>query len=153
MFRMKRKPESLAFFIQKYYELLNLTCGNGNINYKKNSFYVRGWLRPTSSSRYYDVEVQYKRDGFPSIWVYGILSDNIKAKEIPHKYSYDLHKNKVNLCLYRNKYHEYNRKALPSKNIVPWICEWLYFYELYLITDVWYGNGEHPRKGRIKENV
>lgn len=31
-----------------------------------------------------------------------------------------------------------------ANTIVPWLAEWLEFYEGWLVTGIWYGGGEHP---------
>jgi hypothetical protein len=32
-----------------------------------------------------------------------------------------------------------------ATTIVPWLSEWLYFYEAWRVTGEWFGGGEHPR--------
>lgn len=149
--RIKTKPESYALFRRKYSELCKLKNSQGKI--VKRSFKVKVKIRPTSSSDEYLVEFDYKCDGYPIVWVYGLLSKQKVPTEIPHKYFCDSVKDKVEICLYRQKYREYNKEILFSKNVIPWTCEWLHFYELYLITGIWYGNGEHPNGPRKRDYV
>lgn len=33
---------------------------------------------------------------------------------------------------------------LISETIVPWASEWLFYFELWLVTKEWMGGGEHP---------
>jgi hypothetical protein len=35
---------------------------------------------------------------------------------------------------------------LYTETIVPWISEWLMYYELWLSTGEWLGGGIHPQK-------
>lgn len=36
---------------------------------------------------------------------------------------------------------------LIADTIVPWTCEWLIYYEIWLAIGEWYGGGEEPSKG------
>ena len=56
----------------------------------------------------------------------------------------------VNLCLYYPS--EWNSTMNISDTIIPWISEWLYYFEFWCITGEWYGGGKHPTKKDIKEN-
>ena len=31
-----------------------------------------------------------------------------------------------------------------ADTIIPWVIEWIYFYELWKITGAWKGGGDHP---------
>ncbi|WP_277984721.1 hypothetical protein [Lactiplantibacillus plantarum] len=149
--KIKTKVESYALFMRKYFELCELKNSIGRINKKRTSFRVTAEIRPTPSSNEYLVEFDYECNKYPVVWVYGLLSKEKLSGEIPHKYLCDTMKNRVEICLYRQKYKEYDKNVLFSKNIIPWTCEWLHFYELYLITGIWYGNGEHPMAQRAKD--
>lgn len=141
----KHKSESYALFLRKYYELCNMKNSEGKLNRKKKYFKVIAKIKPTKSSSEYWVEFYYKCNGYPIVWVYGLLSNEVTPKDIPHNYYVDNVKNKVELCLYRQKYKEYDKNDLFSENVIPWTNEWLHFFEIYLITGYWYGNGEHPK--------
>ena len=56
----------------------------------------------------------------------------------------------VNLCLYYPC--EWNSTMNISDTIIPWISEWLYYFEFWCITGEWHGGGKHPTKKDIKEN-
>lgn len=66
------------------------------------------------------------------------LTSNSKGEEIPHLYS------RENLCLYHPKYREFKRTDFLSDTIIPWTSLWLYYYEIWRVTDEWLGGGEHP---------
>ena len=153
MAHIKKKPETLASIVLKYQELLRLPQSSGSINLKKHYFKVFALIRPTISSSTYQVKFEYQGGRIPQVWVCGLLSKGTSSSEIPHKFSVDEKKNQVHICLFRTKYSEFDRQSSLSKNIIPWTCEWLHFYELYLITGNWYGNGEPPNgKKRKTEN-
>ena len=43
---------------------------------------------------------------------------------------------------------------LIADTIVPWTCEWLIHYEIWLATGEWHGGGEEPNEGeRMDESV
>jgi hypothetical protein len=50
------------------------------------------------------------------------------------------------LCLYRPHRREWTPAMMIANTIIPWISEWLYFYELWLVTGEWLGGGEHPSR-------
>lgn len=40
--------------------------------------------------------------------------------------------------------HEWNGNKLIATTIIPWTCLWLAFYETWLDTGCWLGEGTHP---------
>ena len=68
-------------------------------------------------------------------------------KQLPHVYS----TSKQRLCLFFPNGKEWNRSHLISETIIPWASEWLYYYELWLITGEWLGGGtEHSVENKKK---
>lgn len=110
-------------------------------------------IQPTEFSKKYEVLVQY--DSFqkkPQVYI-DIKQLEIEDKQkIPHKYGIKIIKGKeyVNLCLYYPG--EWNSTMNISDTIIPWISEWLYYFELWCITGKWLGGGKHPTIKDIKEN-
>ena len=43
------------------------------------------------------------------------------------------------LCLYHRSENPWFGDQYIADTIVPWACEWCYFYEVWLQTDQWYG--------------
>lgn len=43
------------------------------------------------------------------------------------------------LCLYHPKNYNWTKEKLIAKNIVSWTAAWIYFYEVWLQTGIWYG--------------
>lgn len=41
-------------------------------------------------------------------------------------------------CLFKN---EWSTDMLIATSIVPWLMEWLFFYESWMFTGVWQGGG------------
>lgn len=100
---------------------------------------VTGVLRPTSRSCYYHFVLRYNLSDSPKIKIIcPELIKNSKGEEIPHLYP------GKNLCLYHPKYKEFQRTDFLCDTIIPWTSLWLYYYEIWLLTDEWLGGGEHP---------
>lgn len=101
---------------------------------EKNELYVVLKIKPTQSSKEYKVRLKYEIGKKPIIKV-----DNIKKDvKLPHTYSNN------ELCLYYTKNKEWTKYDYIGNKIIPWISEWLYFYEVWLVTDKWLGGGIHP---------
>ena len=102
-----------------------------------------GELQPTPLSKKYKVKFIYKRNKGVSAYViepkplerYGDL------KSLPHVYSTKEQK----LCLYYPGIREWDVTMFYTETIVPWISEWLFYYELWLSTGDWLGGGVHPQ--------
>ena len=63
-----------------------------------------------------------------------------EGKGLPHTY------HGKRLCLYYPGIDDWRGDMLLSKIIIPWISEWLLHYEIWLVTEKWYGGGKHPLK-------
>lgn len=100
-----------------------------------------GKLRPSALSRSYKIKVIYSKEEGISVFVLGPKLALAKGKKtLPHVYD----TGKQKLCLYYPKDREWNPTMWIAKTIVPWASEWLYFYELWLLTDgEWLGGGIH----------
>lgn len=49
-------------------------------------------------------------------------------------------------CLYYPKAKEWSESMLIADTIVPWLAEWLFHYEIWVLTGQWEGGGIHPRE-------
>jgi hypothetical protein len=95
-------------------------------------------LQPTAVSEEYRVRLVYTRTKGIEVFV---LSPKLELSEgtrkLPHVYSTEQQK----LCLYFPDGKEWNKSKYISQTIIPWISEWLYFYELWVPAGQWYGGG------------
>lgn len=95
-------------------------------------------LQPTAVSEQYRVRLVYTRTKGLEVFV---LSPKLTlaegARELPHVYSTE----KQELCLYFPDGKEWNKNKYISQTIIPWISEWLFFYELWLPSGHWFGGG------------
>lgn len=104
-----------------------------------NKMKVTGVLQPTARSESYHFVLRYDLKGIPNVRITSPeLKENEKGEVIPHLYSTQ------NLCLYRPKYLEFQKKHFLCDTVIPWISLWLYYYEVWHLTGEWIGGGEHP---------
>lgn len=107
-----------------------------------NGFYLVLNMKPFENSLDYRVLFFQERNKKPKTY---ILSPNIyeltNGKEPPHVYEFN--ESLCRLCLNlpsevdTNKYYDY---------VIPWISDWLAYFEMWLITGEWYGGGHESEK-------
>lgn len=118
-------------------------CNSSQYNITKGKLIWKSKVRPTQLSREYNIEIIYAKSNLPEVYVVGDELQNLDSKDFPHKYEIDIENKRVKLCLYRY-YKEFSSEKLICETIIPWAIEWLYFYEIWLVTGEWQGGGEHP---------
>lgn len=101
-------------------------------------------INPTKLSRIYDVKIKYKVGKKPIINILNLEID--KEIKLPHTYTNN------ELCLYYPRNKEWTKYMYLSDTIIPWISEWLYFYQVWEITGEWYGGGIHPTCNKKNRN-
>lgn len=102
---------------------------------------------PSPLGREYEVLIDYKLGGSPSVYVVTPCLRLLTSEKIPHLYEgrFDHEfKDAVCLCLYMSKYGEWSSMKLLTDTIVPWVDLWLLYFEYWLATGEWEGGGEHP---------
>ncbi|WP_052600096.1 hypothetical protein [Aureispira sp. CCB-QB1] len=106
-------------------------------NLKPDKFIWEGLIQPDPLSGKYRVQIQYKKNSVPKVFIKHpkLLFPN--GKNPPHIY-----KGK-NLCLYYPPSEEWTAQKIIAKTIVPWTSLWLHYYEMWLATGKWYGGGIH----------
>ncbi|GGB64329.1 hypothetical protein GCM10007424_00250 [Flavobacterium suaedae] len=105
-------------------------------------YYIKavGEIKPTPRSETYTVEVKFFTDEKkqPLIRVLSPkLVRNHKNEAIPHMYGQKY------LCLFMPAFREFKSTDLITDTIIPWTSLWLYYYEIWHITDRWEGGGIH----------
>lgn len=120
----------------------------GQIACRKDGLLVWRWeVQPSYLSTKYTIKLVYRYGGTPKVWV---LSPKPLAlaegqTSLPHVYS----TLEQQICLFYNageEEKEWRPDKILANTVVPWISEWLYFYELWLITGTWLGGGVHNGK-------
>lgn len=130
------KPKIISIAKQKLkidQDYTNFKC----ISKSENLLFCIGLIQPTPLSQTYKVKITYNLGKRPVITILSPKID-IENKKLPHTYRNN------ELCLYYPDYKEWTKYSYISDTILPWISEWLYFYELWVINGIWYGGGKHP---------
>lgn len=95
-----------------------------------------GVLTPTSFSRDYMVKLSYREGRRPRVTVVDPALRCDLDGAIPHLYR------DGTICLHDS--HQWKPTMLFIDTLVPWSSEWLYYYELWVATGTWYGDGNVP---------
>jgi hypothetical protein len=95
------------------------------------------WPHPLSDT--YSIQVSYTLGKRPCI---AILSPELKLAEgktrLPHVYP----GGQSDICVHRPE--EWTPGSFIADTIMPWISQWLRFYEVWQQTGSWEGEGTHP---------
>jgi hypothetical protein len=91
-----------------------------------------GQLRPSELSAPYTARITYTLRNYPQVRVLDppIIDEH---EFVPHVY------NTGDLCVYDD--HDWSPRLLLIDSIVAWTIEWLLFWELFLATGRWFGDG------------
>lgn len=94
-------------------------------------------LQPTPLSRRYTVKITQRPPFDPDVEILApALRLHPGAPGLPHVYPGD------KLCLYEPG--EWRSNKSIADTVLPWTAEWLYHYEIWLITGEWTGGGDWP---------
>jgi hypothetical protein len=89
-----------------------------------------GQITPAVYCPSYKILIRYRYEGVPTVWI----TDPLITP------SPDIHMYKDwSLCLYFPEDDRWKISDDVHKKIIPWVAEWLVFYELYVLTDNWLG--------------
>lgn len=100
---------------------------------------------PSPNSSTYRIRIDYTIGTPPKVYVIdpAVLKKADGATLLPHVFDTE----KQHLCLFYGRFGEWDASMFLSQTIVPWASEWLNFYELWVITGEWLGEGiGHSRK-------
>jgi len=129
---------------QRARELKNLRLPGAVSSQNGRTLYFKVGISPGSFGRLYQCLLKIKPDGQPPDAV--VLEPDLSAlaggKQIPHTYAYD--GKGTRLCLWWPKSRDWMPSMKLTDTFIPWIAEWLYYFELWLLTGEWSGGGEHP---------
>lgn len=102
-------------------------------------------LQPTPLSNTYTVKINFDGIGRPCVVVTDPPLQDPRGEGLPHVFPGD------KLCLYRDELDV--RRDLLAVKMVPWISEWLYYYEIWATTGEWLGGGVHPGDADNQESA
>ena len=110
---------------------------------KDGTLFAEGDVQPTTRSVAYRVRIEYHAGDPPQVHV---LSPELKPREeggrLPHVYP------GTRLCLYLPGAGEWTPDLSLAHTIVPWISEWLFFYETWHALGAWLGGGVEPAENK-----
>jgi len=113
--------------------------GDGKISFNRNKLTWEGMLKSSPLGDEYKIKLVYENGQSPKVFV--LEPQPLKLAEgktrLPHVYDHQ----KQRLCLYYPDGREWNSSKPIAQTIMIWTMEWLYFYELWLITGKWLGGG------------
>ena len=122
---------------------LPIRCENGRGKYKiKITIDNYGYYR----CHIVDPQISYANGAPPHIYALNSKKDeqNKVFKEL-------------NICLHLPKSGEYSTTSPIVETIISWAIKWTEFYELWLLTGIWYGGGEHvedeTEKAKLSEGL
>lgn len=92
-----------------------------------------GELQPTPLSDTYRVRIKYRVGKTPQVHVLSPALMRPDGVSLPHVYPGE------RLCLHLPK--EWTNDHSLGRHLIPWIAEWLFFYESWIATGSWLGGG------------
>jgi hypothetical protein len=137
----KRRPKLKSLALQA--EALKGDFPDFSVRINRSNLIWEAFLIPSPLSETYRVRITYKLNKSPRIKVIDPPLQKREGKKPPHLYKGDF------LCCYLPRSGEWDGQMFLARTIVPWACEWLLHYEIWLVTGEWRGGGIHPR-GRKK---
>lgn len=134
--RKEISPLHQCAIIEREYKSLVVSRNNN-----ANCCYIVLVIQPTEIMRKYQVRISFQRGKTPKI---NVIKPNI-AEENKIKPPHTFNHKEGEICLFLPE--EFSIYYSNSADIVPWISEWLFFYEIWKTTGVWKGRGhEFPNE-------
>ena len=126
---------------------LNKIDGCKIVSKKRNGFSAELLIRDGR----YKIRLDYHAIGIPKVYVVSPKIDMSSPIEI-HTFGVKFHgaynRELPCLCLTYHDSDKWDSSILLTESYIPWAIEWTEFYELWLLTGVWYGGGIHPGGGK-----
>lgn len=96
-----------------------------------------GWITPSSTSVTYKVRLTFRVGQSPVVHVLKPELIIPVGEKLPHIYPGNA------LCLYFPDGKEWHGGKILAQTVLPWLSEWLYYYEIWAVTGQWNGGGTH----------
>jgi hypothetical protein len=123
-------------YIEMHFQYLKCTIS-------RNTLKCTGILQPHNKCDSYKIRIIYEVGKKPKIY---ILNPQINYNDQIHLFSDN------SLCLYHFTDLEWDdNKIIIAKTIIPWISEWILFYEIWKINGVWLGAEIKHKPNEIKK--
>ncbi len=98
-------------------------------------------ITPSALSDTYRLKITYSLGQSPKAYIISPkplpLAEG--AQRLPHTYDYS--NGKQQLCLYYPGSGEWKSSMVIANTMVHWAVQWMYYYEVWLITGIWIGGG------------
>ena len=108
-----------------------------------------GPVQPTPASRTYTIRLEYRVGRRPRIWIINPSLErrrNAPGQPIPHTYN-SAQRGRERPCLFFPSADGWRSDQSLAATVIPWLYEWLVFYELWHITGEWLGGGiDHDQR-------
>ncbi len=138
-FNGQKQPNSFSYAIiqkkeiEKKFSFLNCRIVN-------DALICRGEFKPGSNA--YNVRIEFRAGCFPQVYVF---NPSIRPNSKIHIYS------EGSLCLFYPGDLKWRDTTSIAEFTIPWIYEWILYYELYLLTGLW--EGEYAPHGELNNIV
>jgi len=111
------------------------------VSYRGDQMIAHGEVQPTERSTPYRLRIAYRDGDKPLVY---LVSPKLVSPEpgqsIPHVYPDN------RLCLYQPRSRNaWTKKRFIGQTIIPWAIDWLFHYEIWLLTGDWRGGGVEHR--------
>jgi hypothetical protein len=116
--------------LQKYLIEKRYNCFKCSINSNREKMVCKGQLQPLDGIETYQIEIIQSPGFAPKVF---IIKPNIEYNSEIHMYK------KGNLCLFYPPDLTWKANTSVADYIIPWINEWIIYYELYRISGEWEG--------------
>ena len=101
--------------------------------------------QPSPTSRQYQLLLEYRVGSAPQVTVrFPDLLDLSGGRRLPHVYS----QCPTQLCLFLPSSNEWHPRMMLIETVIPWSFLWLFYFEEWLVSDVWSGGGVHAEATR-----
>lgn len=119
-----------TLYLQKRFIEKEFTCFRCNIQSHGLLLTCKGVLHPLENIEPYSIEIIQKPGTTPKVFV--------KSPKIEYDPKIHMYK-EGNLCLYYPSDFNWNASTAFAHYLIPWVNEWIIYYEIYKISGVWEG--------------
>ena len=136
---MAQKIKQISLMVQAMH--LRRMFPDSQISTQNGNFLVwKHKLSPSPMGDEYSVKISYRLGKRPNVYI--VEPKPLKKAEGKNRLEHVYNDKEQLLCLYYGN--EWNANMLISENIVPWIYDWLFPYEIWVGGGDWTGGGIHP---------
>lgn len=128
-----------AISLQRQAESVRKQWPDLSIRIRKSTLEIEGKIQPTPLTLSYRFRLKYSVGSAPKIWILEpkLLTEK-NGQKLEHVYRPD-----ERPCVFHPAI-DWTSRTYLGTTVIPWLSEWLFFYEIWLATDEWLGGGVHP---------